>query len=81
MNILPTLTEIRKIASDGKYRIVPVSCELLSDFTTPIEVMKILKNGPPTAICWNQHRQTRNGDGIHFLVLIQSWKSPVHKEK
>ena len=44
MNILPTLTEIRKIASDGKYRIVPVSCELLSDFTTPIEVMKILKN-------------------------------------
>lgn len=44
MNILPTLTKIRKIASDGKYRIVPVSCELLSDFTTPIEVMKILKN-------------------------------------
>ena len=44
MNILPTLTEIRKIASDGKYRIGPVSCELLSDFTTPIEVMKILKN-------------------------------------
>ena len=43
MNILPTLTEIRKIVSDGKYRKVPVSCELLSDFTTPIEVMKILE--------------------------------------
>ena len=44
MNILPTLTEVRKIASCGKYRAIPISCEILSDFTTPIEVIKILKN-------------------------------------
>lgn len=44
MNILPTLEDVREIASDGKYKAVPISCEILSDFTTPIEVMKILKN-------------------------------------
>lgn len=44
MKILPTLTEVKKIASDTKYNVLPVSLEILSDFTTPIEVMKILKN-------------------------------------
>lgn len=43
MKILPTLDEVRKIASDAKYRVLPVSCEILSDFTTPIETMRILK--------------------------------------
>ena len=44
MKILPEFGEIRKIAETGKYQVLPVSCEILSDFTTPIEVMKILKN-------------------------------------
>ena len=44
MKILPTLTEVIKIASASKYNVLPVSCEILSDFTTPIETMKILKN-------------------------------------
>ena len=44
MKFLPTLVEIKRIASDPKYNILPVSCEILSDFTTPIETMKILKN-------------------------------------
>lgn len=44
MKILPEFDEIRKIAETGKYQVLPVSCEILSDFTTPIEVMKILKN-------------------------------------
>lgn len=44
MNILPTLQEVRKIAAEAKYSVLPVSCEILSDFTTPIETMKILKN-------------------------------------
>lgn len=44
MKILPEYDEIRKIAETGKYQVLPVSCEMLSDFTTPIEVMKILKN-------------------------------------
>ena len=44
MKIRPTLTEVRKIASELKYNVLPVSCEILSDFTTPIETMRILKN-------------------------------------
>lgn len=44
MKILPTLDKVREIASASKYNVVPVSCEILSDFTTPIETIKILKN-------------------------------------
>ncbi len=34
MNVLPTQEEVRRIASTGKYKVIPVSCEILSDFTT-----------------------------------------------
>lgn len=44
MKILPTFAEVKEIASASKYNVLPVSCEILSDFTTPIETMKILKN-------------------------------------
>ena len=44
MKIVPTLEEVKYYAAEGCYKVVPVSCELLSDFTTPIETMKILKN-------------------------------------
>ncbi len=44
MEFLPKLSEIRNFADTGNYDIVPVSCEMLSDFTTPIETMRILKN-------------------------------------
>lgn len=44
MNIKPTLSEARRIAESGEYSVLPVSCELLSDFITPIETMRILKN-------------------------------------
>lgn len=43
MNITPTLKEVQNIAAKGLYQILPVSCEILSDFTTPLETMKILK--------------------------------------
>ena len=44
MNIMPNPDVVKTIASSGKYNVLPVSCEILSDFTTPIEAMKILKN-------------------------------------
>lgn len=44
MKICPTLDEVRGIASRAEYKVLPVSCEILSDFTTPIETIKILKN-------------------------------------
>lgn len=43
MQVRPTLSEVKAIASTGQYTVIPVSGEILSDFTTPIEVMKILK--------------------------------------
>lgn len=44
MKFFPSLPEVKKIAATGKYNVLPVSCEILSDFTTPIETMRILKN-------------------------------------
>ena len=44
MKIMPDLTEVKKIASEANYNVLPVSLEMLSDFTTPIETMRILKN-------------------------------------
>ncbi|SDB58228.1 anthranilate synthase component I [Butyrivibrio sp. INlla16] len=43
MKITPDFTEIEKLAATGKYNVLPVSCEILSDFITPIEAMRILK--------------------------------------
>ena len=44
MNFSPTLTEVQALAATGEYKVVPVSCEILSDICTPIEAMRILKN-------------------------------------
>jgi len=44
MKISPAFEEVEKIAASGKYDVVPVSCEILSDFITPIEAVRILKN-------------------------------------
>lgn len=43
MKIIPTQEQVREIAASGNYDVCPLSCELLSDFTTPIETMRILK--------------------------------------
>ena len=44
MKFSPSVDEVRKIADEGKYRVLPVSCEILSDICTPIQALKILKN-------------------------------------
>ena len=44
MQVFPSLKEVKEIAAQHKYDVVPLSCEILSDFTTPIETMRILKN-------------------------------------
>lgn len=43
MEFLPKLAEIEEFQRKGDYDIIPVSCEMLSDFLTPIEAMRILK--------------------------------------
>lgn len=44
MKFTPTPEEVKQIAAEKEYSVVPVSCEILSDFITPIECMRILKN-------------------------------------
>ncbi len=43
MKITPSLEEARRIAQSGEYRVLPVSCEMLSDRLTPIECLRVLK--------------------------------------
>lgn len=43
MNFKPELKTIKEIADSGNYKILPVSCEILSDICTPIEALKKLK--------------------------------------
>ena len=44
MKTTPEFADVEMIAASGKYDVLPVSCEILSDFITPIEAMRILKN-------------------------------------
>lgn len=44
MKFLPSMEEVKRIADTGAYKVIPVSCEMLSDICTPIEALKILKN-------------------------------------
>ena len=44
MKFYPELNEVIEIAQSGEYKVLPVSTEILSDFITPIECMRILKN-------------------------------------
>ena len=44
MKFLPEFSDVEKFAKSGKYDILPVSCEIMSDICTPIEAVRILKN-------------------------------------
>lgn len=44
MKFSPSLETAKEFATAGKYKVLPVSCEILSDICTPIEAVKILKN-------------------------------------
>ena len=44
MKTTPSLEETRRLASEGKWDVVPLSAEILSDVTTPIEALRVLKN-------------------------------------
>ena len=44
MNLIPDLKKIKEIAKTGDYTVITVSTQILSDFITPIEALRILKN-------------------------------------
>lgn len=43
MNIVPQFEDVRAFAANSDHCVFPVSCEILSDITTPIEALRILK--------------------------------------
>lgn len=43
MELFPSLSQVQALAAAGQYRVASVKCEILSDFTTPIETLRILK--------------------------------------
>lgn len=43
MQMKPSLSTVKELASTGQYKVLPVSCEILSDFITPIEALRVLK--------------------------------------
>ncbi len=44
MNTKPSIEVLKEYASQGCYKVAPVCKEILADFITPIEAMRILKN-------------------------------------
>lgn len=40
----PIMDQVLDYKACGKYDVLPVSCEIMSDFITPIEAIRILKN-------------------------------------
>ena len=44
MRYMPDIDRVKEIAAAGGYDVLPVSCEILSDFITPIEALRIMKN-------------------------------------
>ncbi len=43
MNLYPSIDELKTYAASGSYTVCPVCTEMLSDFITPIEALRILK--------------------------------------
>ena len=77
MNVLPKFEDVRKTAQTAEYKVLPVSCEILSDICTPIEAMKILKNVSTHCYMLSQLRRMKNGADTHFSDMIRRWRSPA----
>ena len=77
MKISPSFEDIRKIAAGGVYKVLPVSCEILSDICTPIEAMKILKNVSTHCYLLESVAEKEKWGRYTFLGLIPSWRSPA----
>ncbi len=67
MNALPEYKQIEEIAAEGKYNVLPVSTEILSDFTTPIETMRILKHASKHCYMLESAKADENWGRYTFL--------------
>ena len=63
----PTLDEIEKIKENKEYRYVPVSMEILSDFITPIEAIRVLKKVSTNTYMLESAKANENWGRYTFL--------------
>ena len=69
MKISPSLQEVKAIASTQDYKVLPVSCKILSDFCTPIEAMRILKNVSNHCFLLESVAEKENLGALHLFGL------------
>ena len=67
MKMMTSMEEVRRYAAMGTYSVFPVSCEIFSDFTTPIETMRILKN--VSTHCYMLESAQANDRGGRYTFL------------
>ena len=63
----PSLTEIEKIKENKEYTLAPVSLEILSDFITPIEAIRIFKKASTHAYMLESAKANENWGRYTFL--------------
>lgn len=66
MHILPPLETVKDIAATQQYDVLPLSCEILSDFITPSKRCASSRTCPPTVTCSNPRRRTTAGAATRF---------------
>ena len=81
MKIQPTFDQVKEIAAAGHYNVLPVSLEILSDFTTPIETMKILKNVSTHCYMLESAQANETWDVTLSSDSTQKWRSLALMEK
>lgn len=77
MHILPPLETVKDIAATQQYDVLPLSCEILSDFITPIEAMRILKNVSTHCYMLESAQADDRWGRYTFLASTQSLRSPA----
>ena len=63
----PSLEEARRIAETGQYRVLPLSTEMYADMTTPLDVLKKLKNVSRHCFILESAEDTKNWGRYTFL--------------
>ena len=66
MYIRPSIEELRSLDT-REYTVAPVACEILSDFITPIEALRILKNADQHAYMLESAQANENWGRYTFL--------------
>jgi anthranilate synthase component 1 len=65
--VRPSLEEAKAIAAGGQYNVIPISTEMYSDMTTPVDVLKKLMNVSKHCFILESAEDTKNWGRYTFL--------------